>query len=82
MESPEAERSHFFSRSHKPVIGMVHLLPLPGSEAYRGGGLGPILEQALAEGRTLAAGGVDAIILQNSGDLPPAPEGGPRRSPI
>lgn len=55
---------------------MVHLLPLPGSEDYRGG-LGPIREQALAEAHTLAAGGVDAIILQNSGDLPPAPEGEP-----
>ncbi len=77
MEPPEAERGQFFARAHKPVIGMVHFLPLPGSEDYRGGGLGPILERALAEARTLAAGGVDAILLQNSGDLPPAPEGEP-----
>ncbi len=77
MEPPEAERRHFFARSHKPVIGMVHLLPLPGSEDYRGGGLAPILEQALTEARALAAGGIDAIILQNSGDLPPAPGGEP-----
>jgi len=77
MGPPAAEHGHFFSRAPKPVIGMVHLLPLPGSEDYRGGGLDPILEQALAEARTLAAGGIDAIILQNSGDLPPAPEGEP-----
>ena len=76
MESPAAEPGPFFSQSPKPVIGMVHLLPLPGSEDYRGGGLGPILERALAEGCALEAGGIDAIILQNSGDLPPAPEGG------
>jgi len=70
-------RRAFFARWHKPVIGMVHLLPLPGSEGYHGGGLRPIIDRALSEARTLVAGGVDAILIQNAGDLPPTPDGGP-----
>jgi membrane complex biogenesis BtpA family protein len=71
------EWGNLFAHSRKPVIGMVHLLPLPGSEDYRGGGPEAILDHALAEARILADGGVDAIMLQNTGDLPPAVEGGP-----
>ena len=67
----------FFSRLHKPVIGMIHLRPLPGSAGYVGGGSGPALEQALADGRLLDAAGVDAILLQNTGDLPAMTDGGP-----
>jgi len=77
MYAHEAESFHLFPPSRKLVIGMVHLLPLPGSEDYRGGGLGPILERACEEARTLAAGGIDAIMLQNTGDLPPARDGEP-----
>jgi membrane complex biogenesis BtpA family protein len=71
------EQRQFFSRLHKPVIGMIHLRPLPGSAAYTGGGSGPALEQALADGRLLDAAGVDAILLQNTGDLPAMSDGGP-----
>src|SRR4030088_1770405 len=71
------ERGQFFSRLHKPVIGMIHLRPLPGSAAYAGGGGGPALEQALADGRLLEEVGVDAILLQNTGDLPAMSDGGP-----
>lgn len=71
------ERQNFFAQWNKPVIGMAHLLPLPGAEDYDGGGLEPILERALTEARTLDAGGVDAILLQNTGDLPPRAQGGP-----
>ncbi len=66
----------FFSNLHKPVIGMIHLLPLPGSAAYDGCGLDPVIEHALSEGRALEAGGVDAILLQNTGDLPAFGDGG------
>jgi uncharacterized protein len=70
-------RENLFTQWHKPVIGMVHLLPLPGSEDYDGRGLEPIVERALDEARILDRGGVDAILLQNTGDLPPRVEGGP-----
>ncbi len=77
MHPHEAASPRLFPPSRKLVIGMVHLLPLPGSEDYRGGGLGPILERARREACTLAAGGIDAIMLQNTGDLPPARDGEP-----
>jgi membrane complex biogenesis BtpA family protein len=71
------QQGQFFTRLNKPVFGMIHLRPLPGSAAYAGGGSGPVLAQALADGRLLDAAGVDAILLQNTGDLPAMSDGGP-----
>jgi membrane complex biogenesis BtpA family protein len=71
------EPQGFFSQLHQPIIGMIHLRPLPGAAAYRGGGSGPALELALADGRLLDAAGVDAIMIQNTGDLPALTDGGP-----
>ena len=67
----------FFNQLHKPIIGMIHLRPLPGSAAYDGRGIGPVLERAMDDGRMLERGGVDAILLQNTGDLPAMGDGGP-----
>jgi uncharacterized protein len=67
----------FFNKLHKPVIGMIHLRPLPGSAAYDGRGIGAVLERALADGRLLEEGQVDAILIQNTGDLPATGDGGP-----
>ncbi len=53
----------------KPVIGVVHLLPLPGSPRYRGS-LEEVLERALADAGALVEGGVDGLILENFGDKP------------
>lgn len=56
--------------SHKqPIIGVLHLLPLPGSPHY-GGDAERIRKQALADADTLAEGGVDAIMIENFGDTP------------
>lgn len=51
------------------VIGMVHLLPLPGSPGY-GGSMEPILEAARRDALALAQGGVHAIMVENFGDVP------------
>jgi len=51
------------------VIGMVHLLPLPGSPGW-GGSMSAVLERARADARALAAGPVDAILVENYGDTP------------
>jgi membrane complex biogenesis BtpA family protein len=69
------DQTNFFHTLNKPVIGMLHLLPLPGTEDYDGKGFNPILDRACEEGRILAAGGIDAILLQNTGDLPPSERG-------
>jgi len=54
----------------KPIIGMVHLLPTPGSPRYLGGGIGPILRMAMEDARALKNGGADGIIVENYGDVP------------
>ncbi|MFP4624073.1 MAG: BtpA/SgcQ family protein [Gemmatimonadota bacterium] len=54
------------------VIGMVHLPPLPGSPRWAGppGDFEPVLERAASDARTLADGGVDAVLVENYGDAP------------
>ncbi len=52
-----------------PVIGVVHLLPLPTSARW-GGDLQAVMERAEQEATALAAGGVDGIIVENFFDAP------------
>ncbi len=55
------------------LIGVVHLKPLPGSP--RGGGsFEAVYKAALQDGMALAAGGMDALIVENFGDAPFFPE--------
>ncbi len=54
----------------KPILGMVHLRPLPGAPRFPGGSLEPVLEAALADARALRDGGVDGLVVENHGDLP------------
>ena len=54
----------------KPIIGMVHLPPLPGSPNYQGGGLAPIVEWALRDVETYQQAGVDGLIVENMWDHP------------
>lgn len=51
------------------VVGMVHLRPLPGSPGW-GRDLDAVLAQALTDARALQEGGVDALIVENMGDVP------------
>jgi hypothetical protein len=52
-----------------PVIGVVHLLPLPSSPRW-GGDLKAVIQRAEQEATALAAGGVDGIIVENFFDAP------------
>ncbi|MCL7383429.1 MAG: BtpA/SgcQ family protein [Thaumarchaeota archaeon] len=54
----------------KPIIGMVHLMPLPGSPAYNGWTIDCIVENALREAKVLVENGVDGLIVENMWDLP------------
>jgi len=54
----------------KPVIGMVHLWPLPGAPGYAGHGMDEVLEHAQRDTELLLAGGVDGLIVENMWDLP------------
>ena len=51
------------------LIGVVHLLPLPGSPKH-GGRLQPILDRALADALAYEKGGASAVIMENFGDIP------------
>lgn len=53
----------------KPIIGVVHLLPLVGSPQYAGS-TQAIAARALLDAETLLANGVDGIIVENYGDAP------------
>ncbi len=54
----------------KPIIGMVHLLPLPGAPAYEGEPIDNVIDFALKEASALIEGGVDGLIVENMWDLP------------
>lgn len=57
----------------KPVIGMVHLLPLPGSPQW-GGDMDALIAQAVADARTWVEGGANALMVENFGDVPFFPD--------
>ena len=54
----------------KPLIGMVHLLPLPGSPRHSGDGISRSLDAALRDARALKNGGSDGLLMENYGDSP------------
>jgi len=54
----------------RPVIGMVHLWPLPGAPGYSGYGMDTILDHARRDAHALLEGGVDGLIVENMWDLP------------
>jgi uncharacterized protein len=55
--------------THQPIIGVVHLLPLPTSARW-GGSLNVIIDRAEQEAVALISGGVDGIIIENFFDAP------------
>jgi uncharacterized protein len=56
-------------KTSNPVIGVVHLLPLPTSAQW-GGSLKAVVDRAEREATALASGGVDGIIVENFFDAP------------
>lgn len=56
-------------KTSNPIIGVVHLLPLPTSPRW-GGSLKAVIDRAEQEATALAAGGVDGIIVENFFDAP------------
>ncbi|MBF2026946.1 MAG: BtpA/SgcQ family protein [Oscillatoriales cyanobacterium C42_A2020_001] len=56
-------------KTPNPVIGVVHLLPLPTSPRW-GGNLKTVIDRAEQEAVALASGGVDGIIVENFFDAP------------
>jgi hypothetical protein len=59
-------------RREKVLLGMVHLLPLPGSPRW-GGSLQAVLDAALTDAKALEGGGMDGCLVENYGDAPFTP---------
>ncbi|HEY9810464.1 MAG TPA: BtpA/SgcQ family protein [Halomicronema sp.] len=56
-------------KTANPIIGVVHLMPLPTSPRW-GGSLRAVLDRAQQEATALASGGVNGIIIENFFDAP------------
>jgi membrane complex biogenesis BtpA family protein len=56
-------------KTANPIIGVIHLLPLPTSPRW-GGDLQAVINRAEQEATALASGGVDSIIVENFFDAP------------
>lgn len=66
-------RDFILQQIQPPLIGMIHLPPLPGAPAY-GGDLKPVIAAATADLDALADGGIRAAIVENFHDAPFWPE--------
>ena len=53
----------------RPLIGMVHLAPLPGTPRWAGN-IDDVIKRAMDDARVLAEEGIDGIIVENFGDSP------------
>jgi len=54
----------------KVVIGVVHLMPLPGSPRYAGEAVEAIYQRGLDDAKAYLHGGCDGVIVENHGDIP------------
>jgi uncharacterized protein len=55
------------------VVGMVHLLPLPGSPGFNGS-MDEVVETAVSDASDLAEAGFPALMIENFGDVPFFPD--------
>jgi uncharacterized protein len=62
--------AELFPHVAKPIIGMLHLPPLPGSYNYAGQPLDDIVAYAVGEADILVSAGFDGFLMQNAGDRP------------
>lgn len=52
-----------------PIVGMVHLMPLPGSPRW-GGSMGAVFSRATTDAEALTKAGFDGILVENYADVP------------
>ena len=56
--------------TEKPIIGLVHIQPLPGDPFYRGEGMDAVIQRAKADLQALQDGGVDGVLFTNEFSMP------------
>ncbi|MEI6339593.1 MAG: BtpA/SgcQ family protein [Verrucomicrobiota bacterium] len=57
------------AKNRRILIGVIHLLPLPGSPRWAGE-MDKIVRSAVADARAYEEGGADTLIIENFGDIP------------
>jgi uncharacterized protein len=55
--------------TERPLVAMIHLLPLPGSPGWRGS-MDEVVSRARGEARILLEAGFDGLLVENYGDVP------------
>jgi hypothetical protein len=69
-------RFHQLFKTSRPLLGMLHLPPLPGSSNYAGKRQ-PIIDAALQDAQALLEAGFAGLIIENLGDAPYYPDRAP-----
>ena len=54
----------------KPIIGVIHLPPLPGAPRYDGQPVEDIYQAGVTDALAMSQAGIDGIIVENASDLP------------
>lgn len=67
--SPRLGWRSLFERGKQPLIGMIHLHPLPGSPGFQGS-MAAIIAAARHDAEAIQNAGLDAILFVNEGDAP------------
>ncbi|MDP9442853.1 MAG: BtpA/SgcQ family protein [Actinomycetota bacterium] len=68
--APPSHGFHAVFPGRKPLIGTIHLEPLPGAPKYTGASLAGITVRAVEDAKRYVAGGIDGLIVENEGDIP------------
>ena len=69
-------RHRIFDSETPVLIGMLHLLPLPGSPRFAGN-WDAVRERVLSDAESLVSGGITRLMLENFGDAPFFPKSVP-----
>jgi membrane complex biogenesis BtpA family protein len=54
----------------KPLVGDIHLAPLPGAPRYRKEDMAAIIARAVTDAKVYEKGGMSGVIVENHGDIP------------
>lgn len=68
-----ASRFHQLFKTARPLLGMLHLPPLPGSPSYAGN-MQTVLDAALHDAKILSEARFAGLIIENLGDAPYYPD--------
>lgn len=53
-----------------PLIGMIHLPPLPGAPGWRESSMDAVIERAVSDAEALTEAGFDGVMVENYSDVP------------